>query len=93
MIQQIQIKNQAPAILKDGKLKMLPFTNTREIGDTTYVISTKYSDSTKEDALSKMKRVILSSDESADVTQGQEYAMLNVHTPVCLAEKRKGSEE
>lgn len=93
MIQQIQIKNQAPAILRDGKLKMLPFTNTMEIGDTTYVVSTEYSDAAKEDALAKMKRVILCGDESTDVTQEQECAMLKMHTPACLAEKGKESEE
>lgn len=89
MIHQIQIKNQVPAILKDSKIKMLPFTHTRKIGDTVYVVSTGYSDGTKEDALAKMKRVIL----SADVTRQQECAMLVMHIPNCLAEKRKETEE
>jgi hypothetical protein len=89
MIHQIQIKNQVPAILKGSKIKMLPFTHTRKIGDTVYVVSTGYSDGANEDALAKMKRVIL----FADVTREQECAMLDMHTPDCLAEQRKETEE
>jgi len=92
-LQKIHIPDQRPVILDGKKLRMRPITLSSAIGNTTYEMASEYSQNCKEDALAKLKRVILNDGESAHVTDKRECDIFAIHTPDCLADKGKEFEE